>query len=220
MKISKLLSAVCLLAGCAGFFSVHADDTAAQAAARAALLNAMAGQAPQAAPAKKAPETAQSSGTVTPAPVQTNSVPAPATKPVAEATAAQTPAAAPAPAPLDTEAQAKARAALLQAMGLPQTEPPAAAPAPAAIAVVPTPATVKPAPSVVKPVAKPVATTPPSAGVNRFATEPGYTPIVAPPLPISLAKQQQLQALLAQYEANQISPEEYHQQRAAILAAP
>jgi hypothetical protein len=216
MKISKLLSAVCLLAGCAGFFPVHADDTAAQAAARAALLNAMAGQAPQAAPAKKAPETVQSSGTVTPATAQTNSVPAPVTKPVAEATAAQTPAAAPAPAPLDTEAQARARAALLQAMGLPQTEPPAAAPAPAAIAVVPTPATVKPAP----PVAKPVAPTPSGAGVNRFATEPGYTPIVAPPLPISPAKQQQLQALLVKYEANQISPEEYHQERAAILAAP
>lgn len=39
----------------------------------------------------------------------------------------------------------------------------------------------------------------------------------APPLPITAAQQAQLQELLAKYMANEISPEEYHTQRAAIL---
>jgi hypothetical protein len=66
-----------------------------------------------------------------------------------------------------------------------------------------------------------VVANPPGTTQATFAgNEPGFTPIVAPPLPISAAKQQQLAALLAQYEADQISPEEYHKQRAAILAGP
>jgi hypothetical protein len=48
----------------------------------------------------------------------------------------------------------------------------------------------------------------------------GLNPIEAPPLPISAAKQDQLQALLAKYKADQISPEEYQKQRAEILAEP
>jgi hypothetical protein len=44
--------------------------------------------------------------------------------------------------------------------------------------------------------------------------------MVAPALPISADKEQQLDTLLAQYKANLISPEEYQKQRAAILAAP
>ena len=68
---------------------------------------------------------------------------------------------------------------------------------------------------------KPVATRPAKAN-NAVVPgkETGFTPIVAPPLPISAAKQQELDALLAQYKADQISPEEYHKQRAAILAEP
>jgi len=48
----------------------------------------------------------------------------------------------------------------------------------------------------------------------------GLNPIPAPTLPISAAKQEKLEALLAKYKADQISPEEYHVQRAAILAEP
>jgi hypothetical protein len=48
----------------------------------------------------------------------------------------------------------------------------------------------------------------------------GLKPIVAPPLPISAAKQSQLKDLLDLYEANRISPVEYQKQRAAILAEP
>jgi hypothetical protein len=41
--------------------------------------------------------------------------------------------------------------------------------------------------------------------------------MTAPALPITAAQEAQLAALLAKYEANQITPEEYHKQRAAIL---
>jgi hypothetical protein len=44
--------------------------------------------------------------------------------------------------------------------------------------------------------------------------------IPAPPLPINAAKADRLAALLGKYQADQISPEEYHTQRAAILAEP
>lgn len=44
------------------------------------------------------------------------------------------------------------------------------------------------------------------------------TPIVAPALPISMTKEQKLMQLLSQYKADKISPEQYHEQRAAILA--
>jgi outer membrane biosynthesis protein TonB len=48
----------------------------------------------------------------------------------------------------------------------------------------------------------------------------GLQPIVAPPLPISMTKEEQLQALLEKYKADQITPQEYFKQRAAILAEP
>jgi hypothetical protein len=41
--------------------------------------------------------------------------------------------------------------------------------------------------------------------------------MVAPALPIGESKQQKLQELLAKYKADQITPEEYHRQRAAII---
>ena len=50
--------------------------------------------------------------------------------------------------------------------------------------------------------------------------ELGLKPIEAPPLPITAAQEAQLQALLAKYKANQITPEEYQKQRAEILAQP
>jgi hypothetical protein len=45
-------------------------------------------------------------------------------------------------------------------------------------------------------------------------------PIETPLLPISAAQEAQLQALLAKYKADQITPEEYHRRRAEILAQP
>jgi hypothetical protein len=50
--------------------------------------------------------------------------------------------------------------------------------------------------------------------------ELGLKPIESPLLPITSAQEAQLQALLAKYKANQISPAEYQKQRADILAQP
>jgi len=51
-------------------------------------------------------------------------------------------------------------------------------------------------------------------------TAPVFQPLGGPPLPISAEKQQRLANLLEQYRADQITPEQYHQQRAKILAEP
>jgi hypothetical protein len=50
--------------------------------------------------------------------------------------------------------------------------------------------------------------------------ELGLIPIESPLVPVTATQQAQLQALLAKYKANQISPEEYHRQRMEILAQP
>lgn len=164
MQVSKSLLIVCTMALCAGVISIRAQDTPAQAAARAALEQSMEE------PAAAAPA-------------------AHATQPPA-APAAVAPAAASAPMaaqPMDNEAQAKAREALLQQMD-------------------------QPAATDVAPAKK--------SGANTTGNGSGFAPIVAPPLPISAAKKQQLDALLVQYKADQISSEEYQKQRAAILAQP
>ena len=103
----------------------------------------------------------------------------------------------------DNPAQAAARAALAQAMpGLNQEQLTAQTPAPSQT---------RPARS---------ASSPASSNASYAGQEPGFQPIVAPPLPISADKQAQLRALNASYIANQIPPEEYFKQRAQILAAP
>jgi hypothetical protein len=48
----------------------------------------------------------------------------------------------------------------------------------------------------------------------------GLKQIPAPPLPISASKADRLAVLLGKYQADRISPEEYHSQRSAILAEP
>ena len=55
---------------------------------------------------------------------------------------------------------------------------------------------------------------------NQLGTQTGEMPIVAPPLPISAAKQAQLQALLERYKADLVTPAEYQAERAKILAEP
>jgi hypothetical protein len=65
------------------------------------------------------------------------------------------------------------------------------------------------------PVASPI---PANAGNTGVAM--GFKPIEAPPLPVSAQKEAELQALLAKYMADQVSPDEYQKERAAILAEP
>jgi len=75
-----------------------------------------------------------------------------------------------------------------------------------------------------KPVTATAASTPPQKGTvidNTYAGQDlGMKQLAAPQLPISSSKAERLQALLDKYKADQITPDEYHQQRAAILAVP
>jgi hypothetical protein len=84
------------------------------------------------------------------------------------------------------------------------------------------PAKIQPAQTA--PVQAPVVATPPApprpANVNYPGKDLGLKPIEVPPPPVSADKEAQLQALLAIYMADKISPEEYQKQRAAILAEP
>jgi hypothetical protein len=57
-----------------------------------------------------------------------------------------------------------------------------------------------------------------NAKANFPGRELGLQPITAPPLPISLMQQSQLQALLEKYNASVITPEQYQTERAKILA--
>jgi len=48
----------------------------------------------------------------------------------------------------------------------------------------------------------------------------GYEPLRGPPVALAASKQLRLQNLLAAYRADQITPEQYHAERAKILAEP
>jgi hypothetical protein len=65
--------------------------------------------------------------------------------------------------------------------------------------------------------------TPPGAETRPLAMMKGplvFPPIEPPPLPISMAKQQRLAELLRKYKADDITPAQYHEERARILAEP
>jgi hypothetical protein len=102
--------------------------------------------------------------------------------------------------------------------------------------VTPPPTETKPAPPAITPAAAivPQSPAPPAMTkvkpgvmsatnqINAIYTgkELGLKPIESPLLPVTATQQAQLQALLAKYKANQISPEEYYKQRAEVLAQP
>lgn len=231
MQISKLIPAVCAAAFCASFIAARAQDNPAQAAARAALMEKM--NTLEAQPAQPAPPpiVVTSSGAaqvqpshptnviVVPPPAARAqpAVPAPATNSMPGAEAVPT-----TPTTSDAEAQAKAKAALEQKMSEMNQQnwatpavAPAASAAPQARPVGAGP--VKSAP----PAVKPEAMSPPNPNnANYPGKDLGLKPIQAPPLPISAAKQAQLDGLLVRYKADQITPEQYQNERAKILAEP
>ena len=248
MQIFKLFSAVCAVAFCASFITVQAADTPAQAAARAALMEKM--NMPETQPAQPAtpPIVVTPSGAMQAQPSHpTNAVvlrppsaharpavPAPKTKSMPGTKAFQT-----TPAASDDEAQARARAALEQKMSdLKQQEwttpavAPAAPTAPRPVAIQPATPEVRPAARQTRPVAiSPAKPAPPAVkpevmppanqiNANFPGKELGLQPIQTPPPPISAAKEAQLQALLERYKADQITPQQYHTERARILAEP
>ncbi len=74
------------------------------------------------------------------------------------------------------------------------------------------------------PAAGPTAVTPESAQVSKKPVSPKapqpFPPIQPPPPTVSGDKQQRLAELLRKYRADQITPEEYHQQRTKVLSEP
>jgi hypothetical protein len=196
MQFARLLFTLCAAAIGATALTAHADDNAAQAAARAAVLQTLQGtngttdtNLPVAAPSAVAPVVIPAA----PAPA------APVAMPVAVDNAA--------PSSADNAAQTAARAAVLQKLqelSGAGTSTPMAASAPVMVQPVATIPVTAPTVTVV-----PVTTSAPAAVV--------YKPIVGPALPISADQQTRLQALDAKYNANQISPLDYFNQREAII---
>lgn len=219
MQISKLPLWICALTLCGGF-TLHAQDTPAQAAARAALMQklndldtnppaatsspAPVQPAPAAAPVTVAPAAEAPATVATPAPAaeipaEATFIPAAVSNPAPAAAASAATETAPAG---DTAAQAAARAALGQKMQEIQSSSPAT-PQPS----VP----VKPAPVVSAPAM-------PAPAANPPAQVAGERTIVAPAAPVSMTQEEQLARLLMLYKSNQLTPLQYHDQRAAILA--
>jgi hypothetical protein len=102
-----------------------------------------------------------------------------------------------APTPANPETLAKAQAALEQKMKELDAQPPVVTAAPG------------PAPAQT-PTTKPKTLKGPLA----------FPPLQGPPPAVAADKGQRLQELLRKYRADQVTPEEYHQQRAKILAEP
>jgi nicotinate-nucleotide--dimethylbenzimidazole phosphoribosyltransferase len=113
----------------------------------------------------------------------------------------------------------------------PASPPPAPAPVSAAAPVAQTPmqpkqpktiATATPAPVPNKPASapKPVPAPKPMKNEVKAVSAQAFTPMAAPPVPFSNDKQQRLDQLLKQYQADQITPAQYHEQRAKIIAEP
>jgi cell division septation protein DedD len=128
---------------------------------------------------------------------------------------------------VDSDTIVKAREALRQKMKDLETQPPAEVPAVAPVVAKPA-AEAKP---VAKPEAKPQPAATPQPVVTPVAEKPpkkptkvtgtsAFPPIEGPASSVSAEKQARLDELLRKYRADQVTPEEYHQQRAKILAEP
>jgi hypothetical protein len=63
---------------------------------------------------------------------------------------------------------------------------------------------------------------PTTAPAMSTAMPPSMTlpPLSGPPSSLSAVKEQKLNALLEQYRADQLTPQQYHEQRAKILSEP
>ena len=61
---------------------------------------------------------------------------------------------------------------------------------------------------------------PPSMKPKTIKGLPAFPPLKGPPPAVAADKEQRLQELLRKNRADQVTPEEYHQQRAKILAEP
>jgi hypothetical protein len=235
MKISKLLPVLCVLALGAHGLTARAEDNPAQAAARMALAKQL-----FALDAQQPPATNSSLAKPAVGPGKNkddNVVMAPINQPVSQtdkAKAKAEKAAAKAKAKQDAQAAADLKAKQEADKKL-AAQPPvatttqtdadkqlAAQKAALAAALANRQASdTKPVPPPTAVVTAPPAPTPaPAADANYAGKDIGMKPMEAPALPITASKEAQLEALLAKYKADQITPEEYHKQREAILAQP
>ena len=200
MQISKLYLPLGAVAILSLSYPLHAQETDSQAKAREALRRKIAelnAQPEAAAPAAPVPPAAPAAPVVVippPPPVVVAPVAAPAT--VAVTTAA----------PMDDAATARAREALRQKMMEMDAQSGAAVAAAPGVTFTPTP------------VVAPGATT--ATGMTAATAAAGYKPIAVPASPLTGTKEARLAALLQQYKADLITPEQYHTQRAAIIAEP
>ena len=159
------------------------------------------------------------SRTTQPAPAVAQPAPAPAVQPTPQPTLVVPP-------PVSEESIAKARQALRQKMDEleGQAPVPTTAPAPAPVPAVTTPApAVQPAPATPQATTVVVPATQPRPANISKKTGKGplvFPPIQGPPPAISADKDARLAELLRKYKADEITPEEYHQQRAKILSEP
>jgi hypothetical protein len=240
MQFSKFMPLVCAAIVWSGFISVRADDTPAQAAARAALEQKMREAGPQGKGGLFFEPTTNSAGEAQPTtPIAvtasgvsetggTNNLSAAEMALRAKMAELNAPvknvrATAPATLPPPNSGDiGKARAELEEKMSELDQQP---VKTPAPVAAKPS----KPAPESASPApAKPVAPEAPPAAekplnpadVNYSGKALGLKPIEAPALPVSAEVQSRLQELDAKYKAGQITPEEYHARRAAILGQP
>ncbi|EEF58106.1 hypothetical protein [Pedosphaera parvula] len=212
MQIPKSLLIICMAA--LGVSSVHAQsaDTDVQAKAREALRQKLA----------ETPVQQSAPSAVTPAPAAPAEAPAqvvPQEAPVKKKTAAKKPAKSETPAPvaaateevivpisqLDASSESKAREALHRKMQELRSQNVAATPAPKVGGQAETPAVaVNPAPK-----------------SNKYEfMDVGSSPASTAGVVVANTKDAKLAELLRLYMADQITPNEYHAQRAKIIAMP
>lgn len=225
MQISKTLLTCGAAALCLVAISARAVDTEADLKLREALRQRMAEVSPEtSAPAPSKP--AKVVKTPTPpapvAPVAPTPVAPPVVKkpvaPVAPAPVVVQPApvaapAQPAPAAVDDAQVGRLREAVRARLALETANP---TPPPQVVTHEPAVSTTKivaPEVSTPAPVAAPVEPAPVVAPVVKAPVT-----MEAPALPISASKEQRLANLLQQYKSDQITPQQYHEQRAKILA--
>jgi hypothetical protein len=244
MQISRRILVACVTTAILFPTFLRAGDTEAQIKARQALeqkMNELVTQpAPQAparpvapapVPTKKAKPAVKPVPTVQPSPAE------PAVKPKAQPLPQAAPGASgaifmPVPEASSGPDAEKARAALRQKMNEMQ-QPPAAIAAPGEPAFQAVPGDASPAVTVMtKPQSEKAAKSEPNPKklkaekaekpqpVVTTKSPAAFPPMQGPPTGLSADKEQRLQQLLQEYRADKLSPDEYHVQRAKILAEP